>query len=124
MLLKSISILVWGLNNIIVIFSMNFLLLFVYRNFDFFIFDVLELVYIFLEQEQDVFCKRNVFMMFIYVDQVIWYLIIVLSLFGYFLGIIQIIFVKVKLFKWDEKEIIGFIKLKDLCGDIVVRFCR
>lgn len=124
MLLKSISILVWGLNNIIVIFSMNFLLLFVYRNFDFFIFDVLELVYIFLEQEQDVFCKRNVFMMFIYVDQVIWYLIIVLSLFGYFLGIIQIIFVKVKLFKWDEKEIIGFIKLNDLCGDIVVRFCR
>ena len=88
MLSKPISTSVWGLNNIIVTFSMNFLLLLAHRNFDFLIPDAPELVHTFLEQEQDASCKRNAFMMLIHVDQVIWHLIIVSSPLGHLLGII------------------------------------
>lgn len=41
----------------------------IYRNFDFLIPDAPELVYEFLEKEQDASCKRNAFMMLIHVDQ-------------------------------------------------------
>ena len=41
-----------------------------FRNFDFLIPDAPELVYDFLEKEQDASCKRNAFMMLIHVDQV------------------------------------------------------
>lgn len=43
---------------------------FAFRNFDFLIPDAPELVYDFLEKEQDASCKRNAFMMLIHVDQV------------------------------------------------------
>ncbi|XP_065072384.1 coatomer subunit beta-like [Rhopilema esculentum] len=41
----------------------------IYRNFDFLIPDAPELVYGFLEKEQDASCKRNAFMMLIHADQ-------------------------------------------------------
>jgi len=41
----------------------------IFRNFDFLIPDAPELVYEFLEKEQDASCKRNAFMMLIHVDQ-------------------------------------------------------
>eukprot|EP00111_Clytia_hemisphaerica_P011216 TCONS_00032857-protein len=41
----------------------------IFRNFDFLIPDAPELVYDFLEKEQDASCKRNAFMMLIHVDQ-------------------------------------------------------
>eukprot|EP00794_Sanderia_malayensis_P017073 gene17073-18793_t len=41
----------------------------IYRNFDFLIPDAPELVFNFLEKEQDASCKRNAFMMLIHVDQ-------------------------------------------------------
>ncbi|XP_047123999.1 coatomer subunit beta [Hydra vulgaris] len=41
----------------------------IYRNFDFLIPDAPELVYEFLEKEQDASCKRNAFMMLIHVNQ-------------------------------------------------------
>merc|ERR1719447_599992 len=41
----------------------------IYRNFDFLIPDAPELVYEFLDKEQDASCKRNAFMMLIHADQ-------------------------------------------------------
>lgn len=41
----------------------------IFRNFDFLIPDAPELVYDFLEKEQDASCKRNAFMMLIHADQ-------------------------------------------------------
>ena len=44
--------------------------LFCLRNFDFLIPDAPELVFGFLEKEQDASCKRNAFMMLVHADQV------------------------------------------------------
>lgn len=41
----------------------------IYRNFNSLIPDAPELIYNFLEVEQDMSCKRNAFMMLIHVDQ-------------------------------------------------------
>ena len=41
-----------------------------HRNFDFLIPDAPELVFGFLEKEQDASCKRNAFMMLVHADQV------------------------------------------------------
>lgn len=41
----------------------------IYRNFEFLIPDAPELIYNFLEVEQDMSCKRNAFMMLLHVDQ-------------------------------------------------------
>ena len=48
----------------------SFVVLSIFRNFDFLIPDAPELIANFLDGEQDASCKRNAFMMLIHADQV------------------------------------------------------